>query len=654
MIYFDEVPRELTEKIDSWQTAKADWLRKANIDMELYYNDRDGTGTTFTARQNEKIKANTNIPVSINYIYSVVAQKIAIVLASKPSHRVVALDERGKEFAHILDKIKYAIMYSSEANTENEEIIKEMLITGMSHVGIVEKDLYNQGEFEISYQHLSVNDITIDPNSRKKSNNDMEGYVYQKEFTEDRIKFIYEDLINQYNAYYNTNHTLDQLFTWQTTALYNSLETLTNKKKALVRKFYDKVASIMYYVKNPVTNDIERLFKENYFEEQVNLIFTQDTIINQEPNFYVRETTIVGDKVLEVKLLPLTLFPIKTIYFEFGGRPYRSYGMVHYTKGMQEAMDKALALMVLNGILMNNPSWKAPKGSITEEDRAKWEQSGNDPRVIKEYLPQVIDGHIFVPERDKVEQLSNFYPMMIEMMQRGIENSTGITPMMQGDPRGSKVDVFSSLQSYQNAGMQRINMSINTINNAMEVVGKILIQYILSNLKPNVNYPFFNDKGKYDEVKIANEMMENLKTTNYTVLAVPSEASATQKLNTATDLMKIAQTTPDPNERNIFIKKAFELSDMRGFDEMAEELNEVRKLQSQLQSMQEQIKRDEELMKQYENKALNAEYKAKLAEMLATVQNDLGNEKVKKKMELEIDKLKEQLKEAKKEDSKEL
>lgn len=652
MIYFEDVPHDLINKIESWKSAKNKWLDEANYSMELYLNDVDETGTTYNYNQVEKIKANTNIPVSINYLYPVVAQKMAIILASKPSHKVIALDERAKQYAYILDKVKHAIMYSSESMTENEEAIKEMLVSGISHVGIVEKDLYNLGEFEISYQHFSYNNITIDPNSRKKNNADMEGFVHEKELNEDQIKFLYDNIINSFNTYYETNHTYEELLGNSTNLRYNSLETIINKRKALVRKYYDKVASIMYYVENPVTKDIERLFKENYFPEQVEIIFDSKYVKKEEPNFYVREMTIVGNKILEIRILPLTIFPIKTLYFEWGGKPYRSFGMVHFTKGMQEAMDKSLQLMILNGILTNNAGWIAPKGSIAEEDRSKWEQSGNDPRVIKEYVPNVIDNQVLRPEREPIGQLSNFYPTIIDIMKNGIENSTGINPMIQGDPRGAKVDVFSSLQAYQNAGMQRINMTISSINNAMETVGKILIQYILANLKPNTNYQFFNDKGKLDELKISQDIMNNIKTVNFDVLAIPAESSPTQKLNMAIEMMKIAQTTPDPTERSMFIKKAFELSDIRGFDEMSEELDEVKKLQQQLSQMQQQIERDNELIKQYENKALNAEYRAKLAEMISKATDTINSETVKVKGDIKIEKLNEQLKEAKKEDKK--
>ena len=79
MIYFEDAPDDLITKIESWKSAKSRWLDEANYSMELYLNDVDETGTTYNYKQVEIIKANTNIPVSINYLYLVVAQKFIYI-----------------------------------------------------------------------------------------------------------------------------------------------------------------------------------------------------------------------------------------------------------------------------------------------------------------------------------------------------------------------------------------------------------------------------------------------------------------------------------------------------------------------------------------------------------------------------------------------
>ena len=118
----------------------------------------------------------------------------------------------------------------------------------------------------------------------------------------------------------------------------------------------------------------------------------------------------------------------------------------------------------------------------------------------------------------------------------------------------------------------------------------------------------------------------------------------------ATEMFKIAQTTQDGSERNIFVKKAFELLDMRGFDEMVEELSEIKKLTGIVQQLQEKLERDKELMKQWENKALNSDYRAKLMEKLMSEYANIVKTSAELQADSKIKALEENIKELKKEE----
>ena len=575
MLMYEELPDKLEKKLDSWVNAKAFWLAKAEEAFGYFFNDIESTGTTYTQAQVERIKGTTNIPVSINYQYPVLAQKHAILAQTKPSHKVVSLSgiPEAKAVASILDKGKHAIMYNSEAIIHNEEAIKCHLIAGMAHVGIVPKEFTGTGEFNLAYQMLPIWNITVDPNSRLKTNEDMEGYIYSKEITEDVLMKIYQPMIQTIEEYYGIKISKDDLLI--STAMsdlpaHAQLESLIGQRKGLVRKFYDRTVATMYYVKNPETGEIDRLFRENMFPEQQVLIDTGE-IVKEDTNYFVRETTIIGKKILNVEIQPINLFPMKTMYFEWGGKPYRSYGMIHFTKGMQEALDKIIQLLIVNAMLSNNAGWTAPKGSIQDEDKIKWKIDGNNPMAIKEYVPRQFGDQFFKPERDQVVGLAQHYPLIMDMMKQGIEYSTGINPMIQGDPRGAKVDVFSSLQQYQSAAMQRINLSAQHINQTQEYMGRVLVQWLPSQLKTDQYYAFFDQEGKFDEIALTKEIIQVMGIENFTVTAVPAEASPTYRMSQATELMKIAQTTPDPYEKNIYIKKSFQLSDIRGFDDMQDE-----------------------------------------------------------------------------------
>ena len=653
MIIYEEVPLELSKRISTWNNAKEIFQKRAEEAKGYFYNNIQGTGTTYTAEQKANIEKTTGIPVSIPFLYPIVAQEHSIITRSKFSSKVVPLDDRpgAKQFAYVLDKAKHALLYSSESQAHNSQAVKEALVTGLAHVALLKKNFFNYGEFDASYQHLPIENTVVDPASRIVTGEDSRGWFYWKKLPYDMTERLYNPIIQIINEYYGRELKVDDFINKGVAGLNMSTQgdLMEEKGYATAIMYYDKRIAEMFYVRNPETEVVERLFKENYFPEQQELIFTEENIVGSEVNYYVVETTILGDKIIKQDYEPITLHKIKNLYFEWGGSPYEAKGIVHFGKGMQETIDKTIQMLILNGMLQNNAGWTAPIGSIPKEQEENWRVDGANPMALKQYVAVPIgDNQWAKPERDVIQPLGQYYPYIITLMKDSIEYVTGINPMIQGNPSEGKVDVFASLQQYQNAAMMRIMTITEQFQEVQTYMGKVIIQHLLGSLKPNNYFTFFNEQGEFDEMKVTKEMLENLTTTNFTVLSVPAEGMPTQRMAMATELMKISQTTPDPQERNIYIKEALRLSDIRSFDKLQEQLDEVAKLNQELQQMQEQVERDKELIKQYENRALDAEYNEKLAQKLASSEAAVKVAEKATELQLKIDMLQKQLKEKEK------
>ena len=623
MIRFNRIPQNIFEKYTSWKSSalfgRKDWINRAQVSEEYYYNDVEKTGTTYTALQISKISENTNIPVSINYLYPVANQKLALLMQSKPSLKVVSTDGRAKKVAQVLDKIKHGILYESNSQVEIESMIKDMLITGMGHIMVLPREGRKEGMFDISVVHVPYDEVILDINSKKRNLEDMEGFFTEKAFTMPKFMQIYGDILVSLRK--ENGELVDpKIFTgdvWVEGELTEKADVTTTTwntdDRIIVREFYEKVFTTAYLVPNPNTGLIEYLFAENLDEGAQPLLSVAEQTIE---DIFVRRTILFGDYVTWTEIRPINEYPLKTVFFEWGGRPYRSYGMIHFTKGMQEAFDKILSIMLLNGILSNNAGWTAPKGAITEEDRKKWEDFGNNPRVIKEFIPKEIGSQVIVPVKDQVTNLSNFYPLVLEMLKSGIEYSTGITPILQGNAQEAGVEVFSSLQQYQNAAMMRIVLATSHINQVLRQLGQVLIQEIAASLKPDT-YQFFDENGDLNEASLTNEFINNARTYRFMVAAIPSTASPTQRLAIGTELMKIAQSSPDPVERQVLTQKAMELSDIKEFEDVMSKLDVVKNAQSKLQDIQNAYNRLLETSKQMENKLINAEVENRILRQMS-------------------------------------
>lgn len=646
MYYYENIPEELKQRIMSWKSLKSSFLEEAKRAEEYFLSDVEGTGTNYTIEQYQKIKDVTNIPLSINYLYPAISQEHAILSQLKPGLKVISASgsKIDNQIAAVAEKITLAIMYNSQSFVHFSEAIKEMLVKGMSHICVTEDIKRNIGEFPIKVIHLPVEFVTIDPNSFFRTNEDMSGYFIEKEIAMEDFIEMFGAILQIISDYYQIEIKYDD-FSKPTSSVNEKVKLLGvefAKKNVNLIKYYDKVYTEMFYVRDPDKDIIIKTFKENYFPEQVDLFINDETIVNREEGKFVRETIIAGDKVLCVRILPIKDFPIKTLYYEWGGRPYKSKGVYHFTKSMQDALDKSIQLLILNGILSNNAGWIAPIGSIPPEQRENWSKYANDPTRIKEYMPVVLEGNILRPEREPIANLGNYYPYIMELMKSSIEYVTGINPVVHGNPSDQKIEVFKTLQQYQNAAIQRITTLSNYLKTDYEYICNVVIQYVSNGLEPDEYYGFFTQDQIYDEVTITKEMINTLNVYQHRILAIMTESFPTQKMAQAAELLKIAQTTPDAYERKLYVRKAFELSNIRAFDELEKELNEINILRQQIAALEEQIARDKELMKQYENRALLAEYKARLANVISKAELAVKTEAEKAKLKLQIDMLEEE------------
>jgi hypothetical protein len=631
MLRFQRIPQYIYERYVSWKSGtgdwnRQDWINRAAAAEEYYYNDVDKTGTTFTSAQARRIAETTNIPVSINFLHPICNQKLALLAQTKPSIKTMSSDGRAKEEAWVLDKMRHGIFYTSDATQQIESMIKDMLISGIGHIMVNPSNYYNDGMYGLTIDHVAYDEVILDRNSRKKNNGDMEGFFIEKEFTIAKSLQLYGDILM--NLRHEDGRPVDMASltgeTWVEDTMTDKAKVTTtqynNDDRIRVREFYEKVFTTMYGVRNSNTGLIEYKFKENMTAEEQSLLATAEF---QQQGIYVQKTIIMGDFAVWTEILPISEYPISTVYFEWGGKPYRSYGMIHFTKDMQDAYDKIMQTMILNGILSNNAGWTSPKGAIPEQDMRKWENYANDPRVIKEYVPVVKEGQVLVPEKEKVNQLSNFYPMVLDMLKSGIEYSTGISAILQGNAKEAGVEVFSSLQQYQNAAMMRVVLSTAHVNEALKNLGMVLTQYMVSQIEPK-DYQFFDEKGNLNEIQIAQELANNIRMNKFSVVSIPTPAMPTQRLSMATELAKIAQSSPDANERSILTQKAMELSDIREYEDVREKLDVVRNTQAQLEQLQAAYDRLTETSKQMENKVINTQIENRILQKLAAGQSQIA------------------------------
>ncbi|NPV12739.1 MAG: hypothetical protein HPY57_13210 [Ignavibacteria bacterium] len=619
MLKFEKVEERLIKKKTIWKGERDRWLIYGKKCETYFYNDVDGTKTIFTSEQLKKIQQKWDIPVSINKIYPTVRQQISILSRTKPSFQIVSFDEKAKKevpinenqtvavnISTLVDKIVKHILYNSQAELEEEEIIRDVLVYGMGIAGIVELPERKLGTLGLKYKRIPLDSIILDPDTFERDLSDLSGYFIEKEISLEQAKRIYDPLIKAINEKYKAGVKWED-FQKYTSGIEGSQKlTATLDEKVYVCEYFDKVYTNMYFVENIDTGDIQRVFLENLEDWQKEII--EKNAIDMELNTFVRRKLMIGDYLVLEQILPITDFSIQAKFFEWGGKPYKSYGMVHFLRDMQDAFTKTIQNAIVNGMLTNNAGWTAPKGSISPEDKQKWENFGSYPGVIKEFIPQVVEGVLLKPERDQISNLSNFYPFLMDTILKGMDEISGINNILRGEP-SPQIEVFSTLKKLEEIASYRLESLLNNIVVPNNKLGNVLVEYIIAYLTPEDTLVFADPRTRDGIIyfQATREWLKDFKLAKYYVISIPGEGLPTKRLSQASELFKISQNTSDPYMRNAFMKKAFELSDIGDFDDLMQEIDFAKQLEGQVQQLREMVNRLKEINKQLENRIIRAE-----------------------------------------------
>lgn len=651
MIYLAKIPEMLQQKYDSWYSLRSTYLTQHNEAKDIYDQNVEATETQFKKSQVAKILKTLGFKINHNKIFPIVQQTLAILTRRKPSHKLTAIDSKYDFAAEFLDQLRYSLMNSSKANVINELATEDMLIGGIGLTGMERTLHYRKNEFGCRYKYYSAENVLLDANCTDPTLEKMEGWFYESELTLAEAQKYYGwiiDLINKFGLNEKlgipNNITMDFFKSSQTGGMRSSPENLLYGEVVRIREFYDKKFTKAYYVPDPV-KVISVIFEENLYEDQkARLADAFET----EEDIFQRRTLILGDYVVFVEMMESRNYGIFPRMYKWSGKPYKSRGVVHYIKDMNYLYQLTMIIMIINGLMSSTAGFEAPAGALNSPTmRDAYSKNLLDPLTLKIYNPQIFgDSIVLKPERIKIEPLSNFFPLLLEAIQKDLWDIPGMNPILMGNPTDSKVEVFSALQKYESAAMQRILLQLDHINNTEETIGLTAVDYILESLQPEQSFWFFDQEGNnISQNVVTPEMLMNLRKTRYALIAQPGEAYPSKRLAAADSMFKIAQSAGDPVERSVLTTEAMRNSGIHGMGEISQKLDIANRLKEQVQGLSQQIERISQINEQLSNEIIQARQNEIIYRKISQIYEKLGKAEGVAESELEITNLKKQIKE---------
>tara|TARA_Y100001973_G_scaffold106465_1_gene184551 strand:+ start:2060 stop:4399 length:2340 start_codon:yes stop_codon:yes gene_type:complete len=303
----------------------------------------------------------------------------------------------------------------------------------------------------------------------------------------------------------------------------------------------------------------------------------------------VRQTLVVGDKLLSERVLPekITEYPIVPFHFKWTGTPY-PISAVSPLIGKQMELNKAHQIMVHNASLGSSLRWMHEEGSI---DTDHWEQYSSSPGALLPIRPGAAP-----PTPVQPAPLSNAFFQIVQEGKGDMEYLAGIYGAMQGDV-GTQHDTYRGMLAMDEYGTRRVKQWMkNSIEPSLKQLGEIIMQYsqavytahkvfrivqpsaLVEEREVEFNVPMYNDLGavvgKFKDYAVA----------KFDIRIV---AGSTLPINRWAYLDELKQLLQMGVVDDIAVLSE---TDIRNKEKIAQRKSMYSQMQGQLQNMEEQIK----------------------------------------------------------------
>ena len=317
-------------------------------------------------------------------------------------------------------------------------------------------------------------------------------------------------------------------------------------------------------------------YKELIDQDQIDII--------EIPIWRIKQTVVMGDKLLYQRVMPTEFYPI-VAFMNLHTRTPFPVSDVRMVKDLQKYINKIRSLIIAHATTSTNTKILVPEGSVDMTDfEEKWAQPG----VAIQYDPT--DGPP-VPIQP-LPMPNELYKNELDA-KADIDHELGLYEMMMGNTAAAP-DTYKATISLDEFGQRKIRSKLADIESGLRRAGQVAIslmqqlyttQKIIQLIQPNSSMTEYAiNKGLYDDKSNVIDTLNNITKGKYDVIVV---SGSTLPTNRYAQLEVYMNAYEKGIIDRVEVLKKTEVFDMEG---VLQRTDENTQLKQQLQEIQENVK----------------------------------------------------------------
>ena len=433
-------------------------------------------GGQYSRKEKKELKSYGMIPIVINIAKPFVSQRRAILTSSKPSLKVVPLQEGNKLVADAAQQFLIGKWNSDYVDIEVNRAMRDGLVTGFGFILVDIANFLDNSTFDINISHLNWRYVLPDPNAERFDLSDAENILVRKIVGVKRAQVLY-------------GLTEDQILEGQYQDLRGNNITESTKQAEVLDRFskYPVDRWSVTPLEGEHLRDLPTVFYTNDLVTKVNK--ENKTLLEDMERLKVegkiqlkglRELKIyrgisIGKCEVYEGVMNIKDYPIIPFINEYNTRFAECQGDIEGIEGIQKAENKFYLLTMHNAMLTGNVRYMAAKGTI--EDKTKFQRAASIPGGVIEYKPDTTLPNNGAPTVIQPGQLPGaFYALANDLIEKAKFITSVYSPNL-GDPSGTP-ETFSTAASLQNLGSQTIKELARRWEVQISRIGEVALQFI--------------------------------------------------------------------------------------------------------------------------------------------------------------------------------
>ena len=459
---------------DNWTQVRNDrenWVISA-LKCESFVN-----GKQWSSAERSALKAKGQPDYVDNRLYPAVQSLVSSIVGKSPTFFYTS---RSGQDVTFLNDIQTHILHISKFSHVHRKLAESCIVHGVGYAMVYKDDDANYGSGEVKVNYISIRDVYVPKCTRAADFSDAPEIYYSKLLSKETFENIYNVSADECSWMYDESYMDYPDAEADTKSSYGDVDAGKHEQD----KQYVRI--IVRYRKIKVERKV--IFDELSGHKKVTDIDYKLSSEEQEAfdqgiysvkNIFVtkvEEVVIAGDtKFISKRILNIKEYPIVAIVFIDTESPY-PLSLVHLLEGQQKLVNKAHSIVLYNALLGSSIRYIGPVGIFgkSPEQKKQWMDNVAQPGGCAEYYPTIPGEH---PIELRPEPLNNAFYSILTDARHTIEYLSGQFPMMRGDPSEAP-RTWRATANIHEWGMGKLALFFNSLDLFFNTLASVMLSLI--------------------------------------------------------------------------------------------------------------------------------------------------------------------------------